>query len=85
MSKRRRFAPSVVLTLTLVLLPGLALAGGRRAPAPAGHESPLAFLIDWVARGWEALTHRTPATPAPLDHAVGQAGCGIDPNGGMCG
>jgi len=82
MSERRRFAPSVLLTLTLVLLPGLALAGGRRAAEPAGHESPFAFLLDWVARGWEALTHHA---PAPFDQTVGQAGCGIDPNGGTCG
>jgi hypothetical protein len=88
MSDRRRFASCVLLTLSLVLLPGLALAGSRRAPAPAERESPFAFLIDWVARGWESLTHRnssSPATPAPLDHAVGRAGCGIDPNGGNCG
>ena len=87
MPERRRFAPSVLLTLTLVLLPGLALAGGRHAPAPAGRESPFAFLLDWVARGWESLAHRHPASPestaapAPLDQAVGRAGCGIDPNG----
>jgi hypothetical protein len=84
MSERCRFAPSVLLTLTLVLLPGLALAGGRHAPAPADRESPFALLLDWVARGWESLTHRP---PAPVDHAVEQAGCGIDPNGtgGNCG
>jgi len=79
MSDHRRFASSVVLTLSLVLLPGLALAGGRRAPAE--RESSFAFLIDWVARGWEALIHRAPVPPAPVGQAVGQAGCGIDPNG----
>jgi hypothetical protein len=63
MSDRRRFASSVLLTLSL------------------------AFLIDWVARGWESLTHHnvpsrtSPAAPAPLGQAVGRAGCGIDPNG----
>ena len=40
MPQNRRFAPSVLLTLTLVLLPGLALAGSRRAPEPAAPERP---------------------------------------------
>lgn len=84
MSQNRRFAPFALLTLTLVLLPGLALAGSRRAPEPASHESSFALLLDWVARGWESLTHRAAPAPAPLDHAVAQAGCGIDPNGGGC-
>jgi hypothetical protein len=85
MSERRRFTPSALLTLALVLLPGLALAGGHRAAEPASRECPFAFLLDWVARGWESLTHRIPGTPTPLDQAVAPAGCGIDPNGGNCG
>lgn len=93
MSERRRVAPSMLLTLTLILLPGWALAGGRRAPAPASAESPFAFLLDWAVRGWESLAHRSPASPASasapsgsstLDHAVARAGCGIDPNGTGC-
>jgi len=83
MSERPRFAPSVLLTLTLVILPGLALAGSRRGPAPQERESPLSFLVDWVARGWESLTGH-PASPAPLDPVLRRCGPGIDPNGGSC-
>jgi hypothetical protein len=83
MLERRRFVAPVLLTLALTLLPGWALASGRRAPAPT-EEGAFALLLDWIVRGWESLAHRSPASPGPLQTAVQRAGCGIDPNGTGC-
>ena len=80
MSNRRRSAPLAVLILSLVLVPGLSLAG-QRTHTPAVEESSLSVLLDWAVRAWESLTDRSPAAEAPAGHVWGAAGCGIDPNG----
>lgn len=74
MFNRRRLTVFALL-LTLVLAPGLSLAG-QRGRAATADQSPFERLMAWAERAWDAVTGN-----APQGHVIMKAGCGIDPNG----
>jgi len=77
MLNRRRLT-LLAFVLTLLLAPGLSLAGAQPLRAVAAEQSPLERLLTFAERAWSALTGQAPAAGR---HTILKSGCGIDPNG----
>ena len=67
----------LAFVLTLLLAPGLSLAGAQPLREIATEQSPFERLLTFAERAWSALTGQTPATGRHVIHKA----CGIDPNG----
>jgi len=77
MLNRRRLT-LLAFALTLLLAPGLSLAGSQTTHSPVIVQSPVERLLTWAESAWSALTGQAPAAGRQIHR---KAGCGIDPNG----
>jgi len=77
MLNRRRLT-LFAFVLTLLLAPGLSLAGAEPLRGIAIEQSAFERLLSFAERAWSALTGQAPAAGR---HVINKAGCGIDPNG----
>jgi len=68
----------LAFVLTLLIAPGLSLAGSQITHSPVIVQSPVERLLNWAEQAWSALTGQAPDAGRQIHR---KAGCGIDPNG----